>query len=67
MQATQQTQKVREIVMIKITMPNVQEVKWSKEEYDNYIYDGKYFIIVKDGKWAGFYNLDAVISIVVKE
>ena len=53
--------------MIKITMPNVQEVKWSKEEYDNYIHDGKYFIIVKDGKWAGFYNLDAVISIVVKE
>ncbi len=53
--------------MIKITMPNAQEVKWSKEEYDNYIYDGKYFIIVKDGKWAGFYNLDAVISIVVKE
>ena len=67
MQATQQTQKVRGIVMIKITMSNAQEVKWSKEEYDNYMYDGKCFIIIKDGKWAGFYNLDAVISIVVKE
>lgn len=53
--------------MIKITMTNSQEVKWNKEEYDNYMYDGKFFIIMKNNEWIGFYNLDAVISIVVKE
>ena len=52
--------------MIKITMTNSQEVTWDKTEYDNYMYDGKFFIIAKNGEWIGFYNLDAVISIVVK-
>lgn len=52
--------------MIIITMANSQKVKWQKEEYDNYIYDGKFFIIVKNGEWIGFYNLDTVISIVIK-
>ncbi len=45
---------------------NSQEVKWQKEEYDNYMYDGKFFIIIKNGEWIGFYNLNAVVSIVVK-
>lgn len=53
--------------MIIITMNNSQEVKWQKEEYDNYRYDGKFFIIMKNGEWIGFYNLDAVISIIVKK
>lgn len=52
--------------MLKITMNNSQEVKWQKEEYDNYMYDGKFFIIIKNGEWIGFYNLNAVVSIVVK-
>lgn len=53
--------------MITITMNNSQEVKWQKEEYDNYRYDGKFFIIMKNGEWIGFYNLDAVKSIVVQK
>lgn len=52
--------------MLKIIMNNSQEVKWQKEEYDNYMYDGKFFIIIKNGEWIGFYNLNAVVSIVVK-
>ena len=47
-------------------MNNSQEVKWQKEEYDNYMYDGKFFIIIKNGEGIGFYNLNAVVSIVVK-
>lgn len=53
--------------MIKITMSNSQEVKWERTEYDNYMYDGKFFIIIKNGEWIGFYNLNSVISIVVKK
>lgn len=53
--------------MIIITMANSQEIKWQKEEYDNYIYDGKFFIIAKNGEWIGFYNLNTVISIVIEK
>lgn len=53
--------------MIIITMANSQEIKWQKEEYDNYIYDGKFFIITKNGEWIGFYNLNTVISIVIEK
>ena len=52
--------------MIKITQSNSQEVIWEKEEYTNYRYDGKSFIIIKDDKWVGIYNLDYIISITVK-
>lgn len=52
--------------MIRIEMKNGKIVKWKKKEYTDYKYDGKYFIIVKDGEWVGFYNLDCIISIMVK-
>lgn len=52
--------------LIKIIMTNSEEVKWTGDKWDNYLYDGKYFIIKKDGVWVGMYNLDYVISIVVK-
>ncbi len=52
--------------MIKITMTNSQEVKWQRDDYTDYMYDGKYFIIIRNGEWIGFYNLDHVISIIIK-
>ncbi|MDU2692783.1 MAG: hypothetical protein E7C39_01490 [Intestinibacter bartlettii] len=51
--------------MIKIVMSNSEEVVWKSDEYDNYIYDGKFFIIKKGHQWVGMYNLDYVISIIV--
>ena len=53
--------------LIKIIMTNGTEVKWVAEQWDDYVYDGKFFIIKKNGDWIGFYNLDYVISIIVKE
>lgn len=52
--------------LIKIIMTNSEEVKWTGDKWDDYLYDGKYFIIKKDGVWVGMYNLAYVISIVVK-
>ena len=46
-------------------MSNSEEVVWKSGEYDNYIYDGKFFIIKKGHQWVGMYNLDYVISIIV--
>lgn len=48
-------------------MANSDVVKWSKEEFDDYKYDGKFFIIVRNSEMVGFYNLDHVISIIVRE
>ena len=52
--------------MIKITMNNYQEVIWEKEEFTDYRYDGKCFIIINGEKWVGIYNMDSVISVVCK-
>lgn len=50
--------------MIKITMTNGNVVTWGEEAYTDYKYDGKFFIIIQDEQWVGFYNLDHVFSIV---
>ena len=52
--------------LIKIIMTNSEEVKWTGDKWDDYLYDGKYFIIKKDGVWVGMYHLDYVFSLVVK-
>ena len=38
-----------------------------KEEYNDYKYDGKCFILIKGEQWIGFYNIDSTISILIKE
>lgn len=53
--------------MIKIILSNSKNVIWKEHEYDDYLYDGKFFVIIKDNKWIGFYNLDKVVSISVQE
>ena len=52
--------------MITIIMANEQVIQWKSNAYTDYKYDGKFFIIIRNGEWVGFYNLDHVISIIVK-
>ena len=52
--------------MISIVLTNNKIVKWLNGEFDDYMYDGKFFIIKHNGEWIGFYNLEHVISIIVK-
>lgn len=49
--------------MIKIVLRNGNVVTWDEKSYTDYKYDGKFFIIIRDGQWVGFYNLDCVLSI----
>lgn len=51
--------------MIRIVLKNGRVIKWKKKEWTDYKYDGRYFIIVKNKKWIGFYNLDSIISIAI--
>lgn len=52
--------------LIKIVMANGTVIKWTKEQWDNYKYDGNFLIVQKDGACISFYNIDYVISIIVK-
>ena len=53
---------------IEITFNDGHSAAWEaeKNEWDNYAYDGKVFIIKKNGAWVGIYNISHVISVVVK-
>ena len=41
-------------------------MKWKKKEYTDYKYGRKCLKKKKKKKWAAFYNMDGVVSIIVK-
>ena len=49
--------------MIKITMANGSYIEWNKEQYTDYMYDGKVFVVIKGSQWVGIYNIDYVREI----
>lgn len=52
-------------LMIQITMMNGIYDEWKPEQYTDYMYDGRCFIIMRGEQWVGIYNMDAVRRIVV--
>lgn len=51
--------------MITITAKGGTEAKWESDEYTDYYYDGKCFIVIKDNIKVGFYNIDCIKSIII--
>ena len=53
---------------IEITFNSGHSAVWEADEgeWDDYAYDGKTFIVKKEGAWVGIYNMNHVISVVVK-
>ena len=51
---------------IKIYFRNGGMDHWKKKQWNDYKYDGKYFIVMKNGAWVGFYNLDDVMAIIIE-
>ena len=49
--------------MIEINFKNGEVSHYKDNEYTDYKYDGKYFIVIRDNQWIGFYNLDCVMCI----
>ena len=43
--------------MIEIVFNNGDMMTYQHNEYTDYRYDGKYFIVLQGKKWIGFYNL----------
>ena len=52
--------------MIEIVFNNGDMAHYEPSEYTDYKYDGKYFIVIYEKQWIGFYNLDCVEYIVVE-
>ena len=45
---------------ITIDFKNGEVCHYSPSEYTDYQYDGKYFIVINEKQWIGFYNLDEI-------
>ena len=52
--------------MIRITFKNGETAIYNGESYTDYLYDRRCFIVVKDLKWIGIYNLDCIDCIVIE-
>ena len=52
--------------MIKITFKNGSVSIWKSDEYTDYKYDEKWFIVIKDEQWVGLYNIDSVVSVAIR-
>lgn len=52
---------------IEITLMNEQIIQWEvgTGEMDGYTYDGRSFVIKKNGEIVGLYNMDYIISVTV--
>ena len=52
--------------MIKIIFTNSYECKWNENQYTDYKYDGKCFIVINGKQWVGIYNINSIVSIVIQ-
>ncbi len=52
--------------VIKVVFKNGCICKWKKKEYTDYKYDGKCFIVIRGQQWVGIYNMDSIVSIIIK-
>ena len=53
--------------VIRIVLKNGMHMSYMPEEYTEYKYDGKYFIVINGAQWIGLYNLDVIGYIRIEE
>lgn len=51
---------------IEITFKSGETISYSKDEWDDYAYDGKAVIVKKNSTWIGIYNFDDVFCVELK-
>lgn len=51
---------------LEITFKSGDTIRYNKDEWDDYSYDGKSVCVKKNGAWVGIYNFDNVFSVELK-
>lgn len=46
--------------MLHIIMRNGHLINYDENQFTDYQYDGKYFVVIKGKQWVGLYNLDCI-------
>ena len=52
--------------MITIVLKNGRVVEWKKKQWTDYKYDGKCFSVINNNQVVGIYNMDSIISVIIK-
>jgi predicted DNA-binding protein (MmcQ/YjbR family) len=53
--------------MIEIAMKSGDVAHYKPEEYTDYKYDGKCFIVIHENQWIGIYNMKCVEYITIEK
>lgn len=53
--------------MIDIVWKDGTHETWESGDYTEYTYNEQTFVVIKDAKWIGIYNIDCVAKIVVSD
>lgn len=49
--------------MLRIVFKDSEVKEYKENEYTDYTYDGKVFVVINNKQWIGIYNMDAVATI----
>ncbi len=50
--------------MLKIYLNDGNIDVWKENQFDDYYYDKKVFVVIRNGQWVGVYNMDIVGKVI---
>lgn len=53
--------------MLRIVFKNGDVITYGEDDYTDYSYDSKCFIVIKGQQWIGIYNMDCVACVQFKQ
>lgn len=49
--------------MLIIKMADGNTVRWGADEYTEYDFHGRFFVVIKDSQWVGMYATDQIVAV----
>lgn len=53
--------------MLRIVFKDDEIKEYEENEYTDYHYDGKVFVVINDKQWIGIYNIDVIAAVEYKK
>ena len=54
-------------MMLIIKMVDGNTVHWSADEYTEYDFHGRFFVVIRNDQWIGMYATDRIVSVECRE